>query len=227
MSSVTPSVAWAPPGKNCGACGFKTCAAFSESVESGAKQNADCIFYNPNSVAAIESVAVAEPAAAPFTLQTAAYSGTDVTGMKYDFVITAFPNEPSARKIILPFRSDAVEKMNIVSGDLVLGRPAGAGCPIQHVVKVRDADPVTGLITGYVVSPAEARGNPNVKDVKMYHMIGFEGIAQVIGAAPEFGKRFSFLPGFCMMHRAHSGLVNFVVKTPDGIHVRAEGVIVL
>ena len=215
MSSVLKSVSWTPPEKNCGACGFKICSDFTKAVEIGQKQNADCIFYNYDSKINLLS------------LQNSNYSGVDVTGMPYDFVIKAFPNESSARKIILPFRPDAVEKMNIVSGDLILGRPAGAGCPIQHAISVRDADPATGLITGYVVSPSEVRNNPNVKDVKMYHMIGFEGIAKVINASPEFGKRFSFLPGFCMMNRAHSGLVNFIAKTPDGIHVRVEGVIVL
>lgn len=205
---------WKPPGKDCGACGFQTCGSFSAAVALNEKENADCIFYNDS--------ADTRQAVAAFS-----YSGTDVTGMPYDFVIHAFPNEPSARKIILPFRADLTERLEVRPNDIVLGRPAGAGCPVQHVIRVRDADPVTGVITGCVVSPAEARGNPDVKDVKMYHMIGFEGAAQVITKPPEFGKRSSFLPGFCMMHRAHSGLVNMVLNKPSGIHVRVEGVIVL
>ncbi|WNY23432.1 hypothetical protein MmiHf6_07390 [Methanimicrococcus hongohii] len=204
---------WQPPGKNCGACGFQTCASFSNAVAAGTKKNADCIFHSSEKT----------------LLRTAdsVYSGVDVTGMPYDFVIGALPNEPSARKIILPFRADLTERLDIQPGDLVLGRPAGAGCPVQHVIQVREADPLTGVITGYVVSPAKARENPNIKDVKMYHMIGFEGNVQVIKNPPEFGKRYSFLPGFCMMHRAHSGLVNMVLNKSSGIHVRIEGVIVL
>lgn len=205
---------WKPPGKDCGACGFQTCGSFSAAVALNEKVNSDCIFYK-------------EPSVFSQSVSASSYSGTDVMGMPYDFVIHAFPNEPSARKIILPFRADLTERLEIRPNDIVLGRPAGAGCPVQHIVRVLDADPVTGVITGCVVSPMEARDNPDVKDVKMYHMIGFEGNAQVITKPPEFGKRYSFLPGFCMMHRAHSGLVNMVLNKPSGIHVRVEGVIVL
>ncbi|WNY28046.1 hypothetical protein MmiEs2_02260 [Methanimicrococcus stummii] len=216
---MSESKQWTPPGKNCGVCGFQTCADFSAAVARKSKAVSDCIFYSGKSSSSKES---------PFPIiSDSCYSGTDVTGMPYDFVIHAFPNEPSARKIILPFRPDLTERMDIRADDLVLGRPAGAGCPVQHVLKVREADPVTGVIIGYVVSPAEARENSEIKDVKMYHMIGFEGRAQVISNPPEFGKRYSFLPGFCMMHRAHSGLVNLVLNKPSGIHVRVEGVIVL
>lgn len=207
---------WKPPGKNCGACGFQTCASFSEAVALNEKKNADCLFYVSSTDRA-------------FTLPSVSgCSGTDVTGMPYDFVLKAFPNEPSARKIILPFRPDLTERLDIGKGDLVLGRPAGAGCPVQHVLRVLEADFLTGVITGHVVSPLEARQDPDaVKEVKMYHMIGFEGYADVISKPPEFGKRFSFLPGFCMMHRAHSGLVNLVLNKPSGLQVRVEGVMVL
>ncbi|MDR2944102.1 MAG: hypothetical protein LBU81_03335 [Methanosarcinales archaeon] len=211
---MTFSNAWKPPGKDCGACGFHTCGSFSAAVALNQKEESDCVFYKTPQT-------IAQP------ISVSSYSGTDVTGTPYDFVIHAFPNEPSARKIILPFRADLTERLDIRPNDIVLGRPAGAGCPVQHVIRVRDADLVTGVITGCVVSPAEARGNPDVKDVKMYHMIGFEGRAQIITKPPEFGKRYSFLPGFCMMHRAHSGLVNMVLNKPSGIHVRVEGVIVL
>ena len=45
--------------------------------------------------------------------RTATYSGIDVTGKKYDFVLLSFPGEPSARKFIVPFRADLVELWGI------------------------------------------------------------------------------------------------------------------
>ena len=154
------------------------------------------------------------------------YSGVDVVGQRYDFVVRSLPGEPSARKIVLPFRPDMVERMDIKRGDIVTGRPAGAGCPVQHVIRVLDADWVTGVITGHVVGPAFSR-NSEVKDVREYHMLGFEGEAVPISAEPRFGVRHSFLPGFCMMDRAHTGLVNMVIRKPWGIHVRVEDVVIL
>lgn len=204
---------WVPPGKNCGACGSRTCDDFLLRVGSGLVTRETCPFY---SRAGDRQIPVLERR----------YSGTDVVGQQYDFVITALPGEPSARKIVLPFRPDMVERMEIVKGDIVTGRPAGAGCPVQHVIKVLDADLITGVITGHVVGPAYARGC-DVKDVKEYHMLGFEGKATPMKKEPAFGLRQSFLPGFCMMDRAHTGLVNMVIGKPWGIHVRVEDVVIL
>jgi uncharacterized Fe-S cluster-containing protein len=154
------------------------------------------------------------------------YSGTDVCGKSYDFVIGPLANEPSARKIILPFRADLVERWNIVPGDIVLGRPMGQGCPVQHVLRVIDANIVTGVLTCHTVGPRAAREGV-VKDVQAYHVIGFEGIATVIKRSPEFGFRQSFLPSFCMMQIAHTGVVNMVLAQSGGLHVRVEDIRIL
>ncbi len=82
------------------------------------------------------------------------------------------------------------------------------------------------MITGHVVGPAYSRG-VDVKDIREYHMLGFEGEAVPISTEPRFGVRHSFLPGFCMMDRSHTGLVNMVLKKPWGIQVRVEDVVIL
>ncbi|MDD4238441.1 MAG: Fe-S cluster protein, partial [Desulfotomaculaceae bacterium] len=153
----------------------------------------------------------------------AVYTGKDVLGHAHDFVLEPLPGEISARKIVLPFRSDMVEKMNIQKGDLVLGRPMGAGCPIPHVLKVIKADRVTGLLYTWVVGPKYSREQA-VKDVSAYHMIGFEGIATRVTREPAFGCRVTFLPGFCMMNLNHTGLINMVLEKSCGIHVRIEDI---
>lgn len=206
---------WLPPGKNCGSCGKRTCTDFMEAVKAGTLKHDNCPFYVP--------VTKTKPVG---MFPETEYSGIDVVGQKYDFWLAPIPGEISARKIVLPYRPDLVEKWDIKKGDIVTGRPSGAGCPVQHVISVLDANPITGVITGYVVGPAYARGK-EVKDVMEYHMLGFEGRAMVIGETPQFGKRYSFLPGTCMMGRAHTGLVNTVIGKPWGLQVRIENIIIM
>lgn len=213
-TTSTTASDWVPPGRNCGACGHPRCSDLTDAIAAGKASPESCPFYHKGGTSV------------PVSSDVFRYSGVDIVGQSYDFVIRSLPGEPSARKIVLPFRPDMVERMDIREGDIVTGRPAGAGCPVQHVIKVIDADWVTGVITGHVVGPAYSRGR-DVKDVREYHMLGFEGEAVPISAEPRFGVRHSFLPGFCMMDRAHTGLVNMVLRKPWGIHVRVEDVVIL
>lgn len=204
---------WHPPGKNCGLCGLKSCKEFLQAVRANAKEDADCPYYEETQT---KKRAITE----------ACYQTTDILGHEYDFILAPLPSEISARKIVLPFRSDLVEKLEIKTGDLVLGRPMGAGCPIPHVLQVIKAEPLTGLLETWVVGPKYAREH-EVKDVQAYHMIGFEGMATEIRREPEFGCRVSFLPGFCMMNLNHTGLVNMVLMKSSGLHLRIEDIRIL
>ncbi|MDV0444458.1 hypothetical protein McpCs1_18700 [Methanocorpusculaceae archaeon Cs1] len=195
---------------------MNSCESFATVIAIGEKLLRECPYY-----------AGQQPQTVSPVCDSGCYTGTDVTETPYDFIITAFEGEPSARKIILPFRSDLVERLNISFGDIVTGRPTGAGCPVQHVIRVIEADPVSGLITGHVVGPAFARINCDAIDLGHYHMIGFEGVANVVRKEPEFGCRMPFLPALCMMHRTHTGLVNMIMHKSYGIHVRVEGIVIL
>ncbi|WAI00164.1 (Fe-S)-binding protein [Methanogenium organophilum] len=201
---------WTPPGKDCGACGAKSCADFLAYIEEGKKSYGDCPFYTP-----CES--------GNKNTHDAIYSGSDIHGTPYDFILEPLPGEVSARKIIVPFRPDLVEKWDIKEGDIVVGRPMGAGCPVQHVLKVIDASPVTGVITTHVVGPQFSRGR-EYKDLEAYHISGFEGIAKTVNHEPVFGKRQTFLPGFCMMYLAHTGVVNMILNKSSGMHIRVEDI---
>ena len=203
-------MAWEPPGKDCGACGSASCGEFGERVAAGEKAFADCPFYT------------LEASGPP---GTTAYSGSDVLGNQYDFVLEAFPGEPSARKFIVPFRADLVERWAIQPGEIVTGRPAGPGCPVYHALKVLSANTVTGVLECHTVGPLAARsGKVKVHDVQAYHVHAFEGIARVITKAPVLGTRQRFLPGYCMMDLSHTAVVNMVLKKKEGIHVRLEDI---
>ncbi|WP_332450150.1 (Fe-S)-binding protein [Methanoculleus sp.] len=203
-------MAWRPPGKDCGACGAPTCEAFLSRVRQGGKVLADCVFYRTT-------------AASSRFEGEACHTGRDILGAEYDFILDPLPGEVSARKIVLPFRPDLVEKWEIRAGDIVIGRPAGAGCPVQHVLSVLHASPVSGLLTCLVVGPQASRGG-GFKDVEAYHIIGFEGIARTVRREPVFGMRQRFLPGYCMMDLGHTGVVNMVLAQSGGLHVRVEDI---
>ncbi len=209
---MSKKLTWLPPGKNCGQCGEKSCISFLRMVDSGNKGLSDCPFYTEN---------IGKPYGSG-TNETA-YTGLDMLGHPYDFVLHPLPGEVSARKIVLPFRADMVEVMDIKKGDIVLGRPMGAGCPIPHVLRVIKAEWQTGLLYTWVVGPKYSRDR-EVKDVVAYHMIGFEGLAKNIRKEPSFGCRASFLPGFCMMALNHTGLVNMLLEKNCGLHIRIEDI---
>jgi len=203
-------VAWTPPGKDCGACGLPSCSEFVAAVLRKEKANGDCMFYSE------------APEARP---GRAGYSGTDVTGAKYDFILHAFPDEPSARKFIVPFRADLVEKWDIRKGELVTGRPAGPGCPVYHALRVLSANPVTGVLECHTVGPLEARREQGpVHDVQAYNVHAFEGIAETVIRPPTLGLRQRFLPGYCMMDLSHTAVVNMVLQKKEGLHVRLEDI---
>lgn len=215
MNKVNAVHSWIPPGKNCGLCGEDSCKNFLRMINLSVKSYHDCPYYTEQQVVYGHDVCM-----------EATYPGHDVLGHKYDFILEPLPGEISARKIVLPFRPDMVEKMQIKKGDYILGRPMGAGCPIPHVLQVIEAELVTGLLYTWVVGPRYSRDH-EVKDVVAYHMIGFEGMAANINKAPEFGYRVNFLPGFCMMSLNHTGLVNMVLEKSKGLHIRLEDIRIL
>ncbi|MGZ4935894.1 MAG: (Fe-S)-binding protein [Halobacteriota archaeon] len=202
---------WVPAGKDCGACGVATCERFLSYLERGEKSYDDCPYYDEQeSGRSLPSV----------------YTGTDVLGYAYDFVLRPLPGEPSARKYIVPFRADLVERWNISPGELVLGRPAGPGCPLYHALRVLSANPITGVLECHTLGPLAAR-KEDAHDVQAYHVHAFEGLAEVIHNEPVLGKRHRFLPGYCMLGLSHTAVVNTVLKKSGGVHVRLEDIRIL
>ena len=190
--------------RNCGLCGEKTCKIFQESLKKGLKKENDCPFNNEEKI-------------------KEKHNNKDFHGNTYDFLLKAIGDEPSARKIIRPFRTDLIEKLNIKVDDIVIARPMGAGCPVTHVLKVYEVDELAGLLYTWVVGPQYSR-NKEVKDIKAYNMIGFEGIAEDITKTPKIGLKAGFMPNFCMLRLTHYGLVNKILNTKEGLIVRIEDI---
>jgi len=215
---------WNPPGKDCGACGSQTCSEFVTRLEAGLVEIDMCPFYSIEKTVYPEKIANREKIS--LQVRNPTFSGIDVAGKEYDFVLLPFPNEPSARKFIVPFRADLVEKWDIKKGDLVTGRPAGPGCPVYHALRVLSSNPITGVIECHTVGPMAAR-KEDVYDVQAYHVHAFEGIASTVKKPPVFGTRQYFLPGNCMIGLAHTALVNMCFQKPSGLHVRLEDIRIL
>lgn len=201
-----------PPDKNCGICGASTCKQFLEMVKMGKKVIQDCSFLQ------VEE-------------ETGYIPEADTLNCKYDIILYPIPGEPTTRKTVLPFRPDLTEKWNIKKGDIVIGRPTGQGCPVQHVLKVDKANYATGIIEGHIVGPKYSIGNDKIFDIESFTVISFEGIAQYvdkgINEPPALGSRMSFLPRYCMLQLTHTGIVNRVLIKSYGTQVRFEHPIIL
>ncbi|MBS7248679.1 MAG: hypothetical protein QXW47_10355 [Candidatus Jordarchaeales archaeon] len=196
--------------RNCGMCGFGSCIRFAEEAEKNAGLLERCMYLKEDSET--EETRHAE------------YAEEDIIGGKYDFILMPLPNEKSCREFILPFNPILTRELDIKKGDIIVGRPMGQGCPVQHVLEVIDIDRFC-VITAWVVGPQHSRSR-DFKEIGPYSLVAFEGLAKVMSREPMFGHRQRFLPGYCMMNLTHTGLVNFVNKTKRGIHVRLEDIII-
>jgi hypothetical protein len=143
-------------------------------------------------------------------------------GFDYDFIVRPFPGELSARRHIRLFRADLIDRWGIEPGDILRGRPVEPSCPIQHVLRVKSIDPVTGILSCFTVGPAAARKCVTVHDIRAYHEVGFEGVAETVRHEPVVGFRMRFLPANCMRQMVHSGVVMMVLNKSFGTHVLLE-----
>jgi uncharacterized Fe-S cluster-containing protein len=200
------------PGKDCGQCGFRTCAALAEFAALHPDALKRCIYLErPAAVAA----AVEPPA------ETIAWK--DLLDREYDFVLEQFPEDPGPREIIVPLNPANVEKLAVRKGDILYGRPVMTGCPVTHVgVVVEEPDYFNGAIVWCVVGPMAARERG--REIGHYHILAYEGIVRHTRQQLQIGRRYYFLPRMCMLQSRHSGLVNALAKREAGMRVRLEGI---
>lgn len=200
------------PGKDCGQCGFKTCAALAEFAVAHAEALKRCIYLG-------------QPPATPAPLLPAEADITwqDMLGREYDFVLEPFPEDPGPREIIAPLNPLNLERLAVRKGDVLFGRPVMTGCPVTHAgVVVEDPDFLNGVIVWCIVGPLAAREHG--REIGHYHIIAYEGLVRHTRQALQIGQRYFFLPRMCMLQSRHSGLVNALAKRENGMRVRVEGI---
>jgi uncharacterized protein len=200
------------PGKDCGQCGFKTCAALAEFSAVHPDAIKRCIYLE-------QPAAVAGAFAAPIENIT----WKDMLGREYDFVLEPFPEDPGPRETIVPLNPANVERLAVKKGDVLYGRPVMTGCPVTHVgVVVEEPDYLNGAIVWCVVGPMAARERG--REIGHYHIIAYEGIVRHTLKELQIGQRYFFFPRMCMLQSRHSGLVNALAKRENGMRVRVEGI---
>jgi uncharacterized Fe-S cluster-containing protein len=222
------------PGLNCGACGFRTCEAFAQQLPSDHELLKRCIYYSveqkPAAPAPAPPPLAKPPAPAPCGACAIASGpkGTDPwldsLGREFDFYLDHFPSEPGPREIILPHNPSLTREMNVQPGDVLIGRPLGmsCGCPITHCGVATQVDPRTGVIVWCVTGPLRPR-QEGYKDLGYYIAEGYEGLVRKRRCDLKIGMRYFFQPTMCMLQWRHSGLINYLNRTPEALQVRVEG----
>jgi uncharacterized Fe-S cluster-containing protein len=205
------------PGLNCGVCGYRTCDALAAELEGRPELIKRCISL-------AEAAPGSAPAASGVRGDTEERVLLDSLGREFDFYLEHFPEDPGPREIILPHNPMLTREMDIQAGDLIIGRPLGmsCGCPITHCGVVSEVDRRTGVIVWCVTGPLAARAN-GFKDIGYYIAEGYEGLVSEARADIRIGMRYFFQPRRCMLQWRHSGLVNYMNRSADGLQVRVEG----
>jgi len=215
MEQGTQEILSRLPGKDCGQCGFETCAALAEFVRKYPEALSRCVHLEPGS-------ARAAPPSAP-NLRDGDITWKDILDREYDFILKPFPEGPGPLEVILPFNPLNVERLGIKKGDILFGRPALVGCPVTHVGQVmEDPDPLSGTITWCVVGPLPARERGI--EIGPYHVVAYEGLVGHARKELHLGGRYFFLPRNCMLQSRHSGVISAAAKREDALRVRLEGI---
>ncbi len=239
------------PGLNCGVCGMRSCEEMATRLQDNPDLIKRCIYLSDNRYEARQiatenrNTPVNAPVMQTFTAQPAMVTcggcspttnampafvpgmsnpWRDSLGREFDFYLEHFPEEPGPREIIIPHNPMLTREMDIKVGDILIGRPLGmsCGCPITHCGVAVDVDARTGVIVWCVTGPLNPR-QKGFKDLGYYIAEGYEGMITESRMDIKIGMRYFFQPRMCMLQWRHSGLVNFLNRTPNGYQVRVEG----
>jgi uncharacterized Fe-S cluster-containing protein len=219
------------PGLDCGVCGFRTCEALAEQLPADQALLKRCIYYSDKQKVATPTLVAKPPAPAPAACGACPASPSkgaipwqDSLGREVDFYLDHFPTEPGPREIIIPHNPMLTREMNIQPGDTLIGRPLGmsCGCPITHCGVAMQVDPRTGVIVWCVTGPLRPRLE-GFKDLGYYIAEGYEGLVHQKRCDLKIGMRYFFQPTMCMLQWRHSGLINYMNRTPDALQIRVEG----
>ena len=224
------------PGLDCGICGYRRCDEFAARLATEpaliqrcihlteqvlpASGSSDGVSATPHGCATCSE----SPGSSDSLCGAAALSWRDSLDREFDFYLEHFPEDPGPREIIIPHNPILCREMDIQRGDIIIGRPLGmsCGCPITHCGVVMESDQRTGVMVWCVTGPLAPR-EQGFKDIGYYIAEGYEGLITQTRIEPKIGMRYYFQPTMCMLQWRHSGLVNYLNRTPAGLQVRLEG----
>jgi len=236
-TSSKESILSSLPGFDCGLCGSRTCEEFADRIMRESGETRRCVHLKDGRLSGtavaprVESSA--ELPSSPCGLGCAGCDRGDVVegvswhdslGREYDFILDTFANEPGPRETILLHNPRMTWEMEIKRGDIIIGRPLGmsCGCPITHCGVVMNVEPRTGVIVWCVTGPLQPRAGDH-KDIGFYSAEAYEGLVRDTQKELKIGMRYWFMPRRCMLQWRHSGLVNFMSRTKEGMQIRIEG----
>lgn len=199
--------------EDCGGCGFRTCAEFNEKLKDNPDLRKNCIYISDKKEKSKEE-----------TIGNSKTAWVDSLGREFDFILDKFIEEPGPRETIIPHNPALTVEMELKAGEIIIGRPLGVscGCPVTHSGIIMDVDKKTGVIVWCVTGPLTPR-QKGFKDLGYYTALAYEGLIQESRCEIKIGMRYFFLPRMCMLQWRHSGLVNYLNRTPLGLQVRVEG----
>jgi uncharacterized Fe-S cluster-containing protein len=213
------------PGLDCGSCGSRTCEEFAARTA----ERSDLLERCPHIDAAASRAAFHGTSLAPARTAAPATPAArdpwlDSLGREFDFILEHFPEDPGPREVILPHNPLLTRELALAVGDTLIGRPLGlsCGCPVTHCGVATAVDPRTGVVVWCVTGPLGPRSGA-FKDIGYYSAQAYEGLVTECRRELRIGERFFFKPRMCMLQWRHSGLVNYLNRTPGGLQVRLEG----
>lgn len=246
------------PGKNCGLCGYKTCAELAAKLPTQPELLKRCILLSANTQSSQFTASVEAQTAAISSARAESAGGcascglqgascvsscaspcadshehtaphgpvtyVDSLGRDFDFYLDHFPEDPGPREIILPHNPMVTRELDVQLGDVLIGRPLGmsCGCPVTHCGVVVQVDHRSGVMTWCVTGPLGPRAG-GFKDLGYYSAEGYEGMVRDTKVDFRIGMRYFFQPRMCMLQWRHSGMLNYLNRTPEGWQVRLEG----
>jgi len=226
------------PGLDCGVCGSRTCMEFEQRLNKDPSLLKRCIHLNTdiiemsNRSQTTPDIHYSENCPGCEGCNNGAEKGSgalfiDSLGREFDFYLEHFPEDAGPREIIIPHNPMITRELDITEGDILIGRPLGmsCGCPITHCGEVKSVDQRTGVMTWCVTGPLNTRKH-GYKDLGYYSAMGYEGLISQSRGEIKIGGRYWFQPRMCMLQWRHSGLVNYINKTGDGLQVRLEGLFI-
>lgn len=212
------------PGLNCGLCGYRLCDELAVAMADDPSLLERCVHLSGATAKRDRSLPVLDAAPSARPMPADAPDWRDSLGREFDFFLEHFPEEPGPRETILPHNPMITREMNIQRNDILIGRPLGmsCGCPITHCGVVMDVDHRTGVINWCVTGPLRAR-QEGYKDLGYYIAEAYDGLIRKARCDIRIGMRYFFQPRMCMLQWRHSGLVNYLNRTLNGLQVRVEG----